>query len=244
MTNKLANYPQNTMGELLPNCCRASEQGLLWKGEPTVKELRAIGTTLRSIERGNSWWWGDYLNKIVDAHIAELEAEARKQGTLFDAGHGANHVRAYRYIAEYASFSGMDADTLRRRKSVAAFYPMDSRTTALPFEHYREAQAIGTLEDALELLRHAERERMTVPELRAHMRERRGMRGDGLPPIDSALGRDLADVVHWSSRMLGRADSLPIEGLRELYGHLMPTVSLVDRIRQRLGIGGASGSSP
>ena len=221
--------------QILPSACSAGEQGLLWRCEPTRKELSKIGSALQQIERGNSWWWGDYLNKIVELHIAEWKAEQRKQGQLFDAGEEAINRRSLKYLTTYAESSGLSSDTLWVRHKVAAFYPLDVRTQAVSFEHYREAMGSGSLANAIDWLRKAADGAWTVSDMRGHMRKE--LRGaDGQPPIDGKTDVVLSRVECWAADLLPRADSLPKERSIRLLEHLSATAQLIDRLRANAGL--------
>lgn len=227
--------PVPAFGELVPNCCRITEQGLLWKGEPSTKDLRAIGTQLKRFERGNSWWWGDYLEKIVKAHLAELKAEAAKQGQLFDIGPESITRHSTRYVTEYAASSGLDPQTLWTRRMVAAFYPIESRTAKVSFEHYREAKSAGDLKAALALLKKAEHDSLTVADMRGLIRKQRQEK-DGTPPRDDGYGEEMATLEHWSAKKLGElstCDSATAEQL--LDRHFAATAALVMHLMKRAG---------
>ena len=232
---ELATKRNTEIGKLLPSGCTACEQGLLWRGDIQKAELQRIGKTLQQIDRGNSWWWGDYLNKIVELHIAEWKAEQRKQGQLFDAGEEAINRRSLKYLTTYAESSGLSSDTLWVRHKVAAFYPLDVRTQAVSFEHYREAMGSGSLANAIDWLRKAADGAWTISDMRAHMRKE--LRGaDGQPPIDGKTDVVLSRVECWAADLLPRADSLPKERSIRLLEHLSATAQLIDRLRANAGL--------
>lgn len=233
--SEVATKRNTEIGRLLPSTCTACEQGLLWHGESTKAELQRIGKTLQQIDRGNSWWWGDFLNKIVELHIAEWKAEQRKQGQLFDAGEEAINRRSLKYLTTYAESSGLSSDTLWVRHKVAAFYPIDVRTQAVSFEHYREAMVSGSLANAIGWLRKAADGAWTISDMRAHMRKE--LRGaDGQPPMDGKTDAVLSRVECWAADLLPKADSLPKERSVRLLEHLSATAQLIDRLRANAGL--------
>lgn len=225
--------------QILPSACSAGEQGLFWRCEPTRKELSKVGSTLRQIERGNSWWWGDYLKKIVENHIADWNEEKRRQGQLFDLGEEAINIRSLKYLTEYAASSGISCDTLWVRFKVAKFYPINLRKYDVSFMHYREAMECKSLDAALSWLSDAEENKWDVSDMRSRMRNqaRKEMVGaDGEPAKDAKAEAVISRFEYWAADLLAKADSLPKERSVRLLEHLSATAQLIDRLRANAGL--------
>lgn len=124
------------------------------------------GRRLGTIGRGTGWWIGDWLN----------------YGNM---AYGQRYARA-------ARITGYDSQTLMNMTYVASRFEASRRREGLSWSHHAEVAALAP-EEQDEWLARAEKDRLSVRDLRAEVRRQRAL--DGKEP-----------------RQASRADALPAAG--------------------------------
>lgn len=127
--------------------------GLILPDDLSFEQWSGIGSALQGVNRSLMWWIGDWL-RYGERKWGEMYAQAvQETGKAYDS------LRAAKWVAE--TFD----DTVRRR-------------TNLSWGHHREAAALPA-EEADDVLSQAERDGLSVRDLRSEVHRRKNARAIG-----------------------------------------------------------------
>jgi N6-adenosine-specific RNA methylase IME4 len=129
--------------------CRLTATGIRFDSRPTFEEWEAAGAFLQRCEGAVQWWIGDWL----------IHGEGRPEW-------GDKYEQAI-------SLFGKDYDTIAEYKRVADAFQITERSVNLPWSAHLAVASLPT-SNRTELLAEAERDELSVADVRKRAREARG----------------------------------------------------------------------
>jgi len=153
--------------------------GLIIEGDLTFEDWLAVASEMRDVGSAWMWCWGDLL----------LHGEM-KFGEMWSQAVEASPVAHYQ------------PQTLMNAMWVARAFPLITRVISLSWKHHQVVAGIENARDRMRLLREAEREKLTVQELRERVREY-NKRLNPTPPLPPGKFRVLYADPPWDYQNSG-----------------------------------------
>jgi hypothetical protein len=174
------------------------------------------------------WEWADNTAEMMDR---EMRSQARQLKMDFETAED-RASRSERNVRKYAEARGLEAHTMLVRVCVADFFPLLHRRNKLSFTHHIEVWRVGmTLEEACAWLERAEREKMSVSQLRAAIKTSKPTPEVPEPDIDDDIPSIVSDFECWAATSWSDMQKItPMEAFR-LLAEMQTAVRLVDHLR-------------
>lgn len=193
--------------------------------------LRQAGAWLQRVEGCRAWWWGDFLCAYCEHEMSKRRRAPNEYLTPDDSEREYIH-----YTSRYAQAAGVDPETMKHWRAVAAFFKPQQRHENLSWTHH--AEAVFTLKgdraSALRWLEKAAANGWSVSQLRAAIRlERERATGDH-EPRPALTVQDVLACARWAQARLKHLDEIDDTTAKQLLREFAPIEKLIASLRARI----------